>query len=99
MTLLNFVTLVVLKILTISFPCKVIKMQITSDVSKISKTVQSDLTFILNVLSESSILFALFSIVLAKKNTSSFTENFTLRNYAGTCKGIFSYNLVYNFFI
>ena len=33
-------------------------MQISADVSKISKTVQADLTFILNVLSESSIHFA-----------------------------------------
>ena len=32
-------------------------MQITADVSQISKTVQCDLTFILNVLSESSIHF------------------------------------------
>ena len=38
-----------LKILwNISFPCKTFKMQITADVSKISKTVQCDLTFILN---------------------------------------------------
>ena len=33
-------------------------MQITADISEISKTVQYDLTFILNVLSEFSILFA-----------------------------------------
>ena len=33
-------------------------MQLTADVSKILKTVQSDLTFILNVLSDSSIHFA-----------------------------------------
>ena len=33
-------------------------MQITADVSEISKIVQRDLTFILNVLSESSIHFA-----------------------------------------
>ena len=33
-------------------------MQIIADVSKISKTVQRDLTFILNVLLESSIHFA-----------------------------------------
>ena len=35
--------------------------------SEISKTVQCDLNFILNVLSESSIQFTQFSIVLAKK--------------------------------
>ena len=33
-------------------------MQITADISEISKTVQRDLTFILNILSESSIPFA-----------------------------------------
>ena len=33
-------------------------MQITIDVSKISKTVQRELTFILNVLTESNIHFA-----------------------------------------
>ena len=48
-------------------------MQITADVSKILKTVQRDHTLILNVLSESSIHFAKFSIVLAKKNVVSFT--------------------------
>ena len=48
-------------------------MQITADISKISKTVQLDFTFVLNVLSESSIYFAYFSRVLAKKNDVSFT--------------------------
>ena len=33
-------------------------MQITTDVSEVLKTVQADLTFILNILSESSIYFA-----------------------------------------
>ena len=48
-------------------------MQITADVGEISKTIQHDLTFILNVLSESNISFTLFWIVLAKKNVISFT--------------------------
>ena len=48
-------------------------MQITADISKMSKSVQRDLTFVLNVLSESSINFAYFSRVLAKKNAVSFT--------------------------
>ena len=48
-------------------------MQITADVSEILKTVQRGLTFILNVLPESRIHFAYFSIVLAKKNVVSFT--------------------------
>ena len=47
-------------------------MQIIADVSKFSKTVQRDLTFILNVLSESRIPFNEFFIVPAKKNVASF---------------------------
>ena len=42
------------------------------------------------------------STVLAKKNVVSFTSDFyrkrgcaTMHNYAGTCKGICSYNLVF----
>ena len=68
-------------------------MHIIVDVNKISKTVQRNLTFILNVLSESSIHFTQLSIVFAKKNVGCVT----VRNYAGTCKSICSYNLVYNF--
>ena len=82
-------------------------MKITGAVGKISKTVQRDLTFILNALSESSIHFAYFSIVLAKKDVVSFTKNcfhgkrgcVTMRNYARTSKGIGSHNLVYNFLV
>ena len=43
-------------------------MQIIADVSKISKTVQRNLNFILNVLWESRIHFTQLSIVLAEKN-------------------------------
>ena len=43
-------------------------MHTIAGVNKISKTFQRKLTFILNVLSESSIPFNLLSIVLAKKN-------------------------------
>ena len=43
-------------------------MHIIADVNKISKTVQRNLTFILNVLSESSIHFTQLSIVLDQKN-------------------------------
>ena len=45
----------------------------TADVSKISKSVQRDLTFILSVLSEFSVHFAEFSIALAKRNVGGFT--------------------------
>ena len=48
-------------------------MYIIADVNKISKTVQRNLTFILNVLSESSIHFTQLSIVFAQKNIGIFT--------------------------
>ena len=63
-------------------------MEATADVSEISGTVQRDLALILNVLSEFGIHFALFSIVLAKKNFVSFTQNVF---YPGTYNGICSY--------
>ena len=77
-------------------------MHIIVDVNKISKTARCNLTFILTVLSESSINFTQLSIVLAKKNVGIFTRYYqkrgcvTVLNYAGTCNGICSYNLVYN---
>ena len=49
------------------------QIQITPDVSKISKTFQRDLTFILNVILEYSIDFAQLSTVLAKKNVKKKT--------------------------
>ena len=80
-------------------------MHVIADVNKILKTVHCNLTFILTVLSESSINFTQLSIVLAKKNIGIFTQNgfyqkrgcVTVRNYEGTWKSICSYNLVYNF--
>ena len=73
MALVNFVMFVVLKILNnLFFNLKFFKCKKTADVNKIPKTVQADLTFILNVLSESSIDFAQFSTVLPKKNVVSF---------------------------
>ena len=48
-------------------------MQITADVSKIWKTVPSNLTIILNAVSEFPFIFSIFLIVLAKKNVVSFT--------------------------
>ena len=59
MTLINFMTLVVLKILDyLVFMQNSLKMLITADVSKLSKTVQPELTFNLNVISESRVHFA-----------------------------------------
>ena len=42
-------------------------MQISCDESKILKTAEADITFILNFLSEPSIQFTQFSIVVAKQ--------------------------------
>ena len=42
-------------------------MQIIADLSKVLKTVQCEVIFILNVLLESNINFIKFSIVLAKR--------------------------------
>ena len=49
-------------------------MQIITDISKISKTVQRNLIFFLNVLWESSIHFTHLSIVLTKKNIGIFKK-------------------------
>ena len=73
MALVNIVTFVVLKKhCSISFPCKTLYMQITADVTETLKAAQRDLTFISNVLSEFSIYFAWFSIVLSEMNVAIF---------------------------
>ena len=48
-------------------------MQITADVGKITKTVQRDLTFIFDVLSEYVIHFVSDAVSLAVENVISFT--------------------------
>ena len=48
-------------------------MQIIADDSKISKTVQPNLTFIWNILSELNIHFTQLSIVIAERNVDIFT--------------------------
>ena len=58
MALVNFVTFIVLKVLDNLFSMQSSLNANNCWRSKISKTVQRDLTFILNVLSESSIQFA-----------------------------------------
>ena len=58
MALVNFVTFIVLKLLDNLFSMQSSLNENNCWRSKISKTVQRDLTFILNVLSESSIQFA-----------------------------------------
>ena len=67
-------------------------MQITADVSKISKTFQRDLTFIFDVLSESLFGFVSYSVFWTVENVVSFTKkrfyrkqgSVTMRNYAET---------------
>ena len=49
-------------------------MQITADVSKISKTFQCDLTFIFDELSESLFGFVSYSVFKAVENVVSFTK-------------------------
>ena len=49
-------------------------MQITADISKILKSVQSDLTFIYDVLSELRIGFVSFLVILALVNVVSFAK-------------------------
>ena len=50
-------------------------MQITADVSKISKTVPPDLMFIFDELSEFVVIFVSNSTSSAVKNVVSFTQN------------------------
>ena len=48
-------------------------MQVIANVSKISKTVQPNLSYISNILSEFRIHFTQFLIVIAEKNVGIFT--------------------------
>ena len=73
MVLVNFAKFVILKILDNLFSMQNSLMQINVDVSKILKALQCVITFISNFLSESSIYFAYFLMVLAKDNVASFT--------------------------
>ena len=82
-------------------------MQITADISEIWKAVQSDLMLIFDVALGSAIGFVSFLVSQAEENVVSFIKNrfsrkqggVTMRNYAETCQGICSYNLVYNLFV
>ena len=66
-------------------------MQITADVSKISKTFRRDLTFIIQELSESLFSFVSYSVFYSVENVSFTKKRFytergsaTMRNYAET---------------
>ena len=80
MVLVKFVTFVVLKILgnlvsmQNSFNANNLRRKLKLfNLCDISKTVQSNLTFILNILSEFRIHSTYLSIVIAKKNVRIFT--------------------------
>ena len=82
-------------------------MQISADISKIWKTVQCDLIFIFDALLGSAIGFVSFLVSQAVQKVVSFTKNrfyrkrggVTMRNYAETCVGICSYNLVHDILV
>ena len=76
-------------------------MQITADRGKILKNVQGDLTFIVDVLSESPICFVSFLVFLAVENVVSFTKtcfyrkrgSVTMRKYVKTFHVNIGHNL------
>ena len=76
-------------------------MQITADISKILKNVQSDFTFIYDALSELRIGFVSFLVILAIENVVSFTKtcfyrkrsSTTVRNYVETLHANIGHNL------
>ena len=76
-------------------------MQITADIIKILKNVQSDLTFIYDVSSELRIGFVSFLVILALENVVSFTKtcfyrkrsSVTMRNYVETFHANIGHNL------
>ena len=57
----------------VSFSCETLSMQITAGVGKISKTVQSDLMFIFDELSEFVVIFVSNLILTAVEDLVSFT--------------------------
>ena len=68
MVLVKFVAFVLFEV--VSFSCQTLWMQITADVGKILKTVQRDLKFIFDELSEYDTNFVPNLIFLATKNVS-----------------------------
>ena len=75
-------------------------MQITADVSKILKTLQRDLTFIFDIISESLFGFVSYLVFLAVENVSFTKKRFhrergsvTMRNYVETFWATHGYNM------
>ena len=86
MGLVNFIAFLLLKILYNLVSMKYFLNAITGDINKILKSVQSDLTFIYDVLSELRIGFVSFLVILALENVVNFTKKMFLsklkqRNY------------------
>ena len=77
-------------------------MQITADISKILKNVQSELTYIYDAFSELQIGFASFLVILALVNVVSFTKtcfyrkrsSVTMRNYVETFNANIGHDLL-----
>ena len=78
-------------------------MQITADVSKISKTFQRDLTFIFDVLSESLFGFASYLVFQAAEDVLQQSlrkrSSVTIRNYAETFQATHGYDMEYKYLI
>ena len=70
-------------------------MQITADIGKILKNIQGDLTFIVDVLSESPICFVSFLIFLAVENFVSFTKTcfYRKRGSVTMCKYVKTFHV------
>ena len=76
-------------------------MQITADIRKMLKSVQSDLIFIYDAISELRISFVSFLVILALENVVSFTKrcfcrkrsSATMRNYEETFHANIGHNL------
>ena len=76
-------------------------MQITADIRKILKSVQSDLIFIYDAISELRISFVSFLVILALENVVSFTKTcfyrkrscVTMRNYVKKFDANIGHNL------
>ena len=80
MILANVISLLLWRYCTISFLSKSLWLQITAEVSKITKSVWSDLTFIFIELSETSKSFVKIRLVVEINSIASFIKNtFLLR--------------------
>ena len=106
MTLINVSVFLVLKILHNIVFVQKSSLQITTDVSKSSKSVQDDIAFVLNAFSETVNVFAQICLVLKIKSVVSFIKTLsywkrgclTTRNYVEFFQCNSTYNVVYKVF-